>query len=189
MIKAVIFDCFGVLVEDALSALRQRIGPEEQQQIIDISHASHRGLIDSEDSNRQIAALLKMSPEQYVLTIQNGEVKNQKLMEYIANLRKNHKTAMLSNISAGGVKKRFTDSEIAGHFDVVVASGDIGYAKPEPEAYEIAADRLGVLLKECVFTDDKEEYCDGARAVGMRAIMYENFEQFHGELEELLTNE
>jgi putative hydrolase of the HAD superfamily len=188
MIRAVIFDCFGVLVEDALSVLCQQLAPTERQQATDIMHAAHRGLVTPEDSNKQIAALLGMSREAYRAAIRDGEIKNDELLEYILALRGQYKTAMLSNISTGGITRRFTPQELA-LFDTVVASGDIGYAKPEPEAYEITADRLGVRLDECVFTDDHEEFCEGARGVGMQAILYTNFTQFKADLEKLLASE
>jgi FMN phosphatase YigB (HAD superfamily) len=44
-----------------------------------------------------------------------------------------------------------------------------------------------VRLEECVFTDDREDYCEGARAVGMQAILYKNFTQFRADLEKLLS--
>ncbi len=78
---------------------------------------------------------------------------------------------------------------MAKHFDTVVVSGEIGYAKPEPEAYEITADRLGVRLDACVFTDDREHFCEAARAVGMQAIHYQNVDQFRQDLEGVLSHE
>jgi HAD superfamily hydrolase (TIGR01509 family) len=68
-----------------------------------------------------------------------------------------------------------------------VSSGEIGYAKPEPEAYEIVAQRLGVRLDECVFTDDRADFCEAARAVGMQAIEFTGLEQFRHALEPLLA--
>jgi HAD superfamily hydrolase (TIGR01509 family) len=60
-------------------------------------------------------------------------------------------------------------------------------AKPEPEAYEITADRLGVRLEECVMIDDRLELCEGAQAVGMKAIMYKGLKQLKTDLESLLA--
>jgi len=187
MIRAIIFDCFGVIIDDALSVLCQQLGPEERREATDIMHASHRGLIAPEESNRKVAALLGMGMQQYRAAIQDGEIKDRALLEYIVQLKAQYKTAMLSNIGLGGITRRFTSEELA-CFDAVVASGEIGYAKPEPEAYEITASRLGVRLDECVFTDDHEEYCEGARGVGMQAILYTNFTQFKADLEKLLAD-
>lgn len=72
------------------------------------------------------------------------------------------------------------------HFDAVAASGDIGYAKPEPEAYEIITERLGVRLDESVFIDDRQEYIDGALAVGMRALLFTSNKKLQQDLAPLL---
>jgi len=69
---------------------------------------------------------------------------------------------------------------------VVVASSNIGFAKPEARAYEITAEKLGVRLDECIMVDDVEAYCLGAEGVGMQAIRYQSFDQMKNELEVLL---
>lgn len=187
MVKAIIFDCFGVLVEDALAALCQELPPEKRQEAVGLMHAAHHGMLQSTDSNEQIAALLGMKLPAYQQAIRDGEIKNYPLLEYIAELHRKYKTAMLSNVSKGGITRRFTPLELS-YFDTVVASGEVGYAKPEAEAYELTADRLGVRLEECVFTDDREQYCEAARGVGMQAILYKDFTQFRAELEALLAD-
>lgn len=116
-----------------------------------------------------------------------GEFKDQDLLQFVAALRKQYKTAMLSNVDADSLSRRLPDEELQEYFDTVVISGEIGYAKPEPEAYGTVADRLGVRLDACVFTDDREEFCEAARAVGMKAIHYKSSDQFKRELHELLA--
>ena len=44
--------------------------------------------------------------------------------------------------------------------------------KPDPEAFLGAARSLGRSVKDCIFVDDREKNCAGARAVGMRAIHF-----------------
>lgn len=186
MIKAVIFDCFGVLIEDSLKAIREKLDTKDREDIESLLFACHRGLITAEESSAQIARILGLNSHEYRQVITAGEVKNQPLMDYILEIKKSYKTAMLSNISIGGLKSRFTDEELTKHFDVVVASGEIGYAKPEAQAYEIVAERLGVRLEECVFTDDIDRYCEAARGVGMQAFTYESFEKTKQALMHLL---
>ncbi len=191
MIQAVIFDCFGVLVTDALQAicddLRVR-DPVAADQVRSLVQLANRGLADPEASSRQVAAILGTTYEAYRDQIRDGEVRNTQLLEYVGRLRETHKTALLSNIGEGSLLRRFTEEELAQYFDTVVASGEVGFAKPEPEIYEICADRLGVRYDECVFTDDREEFCEAARAVGMQAIVYKDFAQFRTDLEKLLSS-
>ena len=54
--------------------------------------------------------------------------------------------------------------------DAFVDAVDIGVRKPEPAAYQRAAEALGVAPDQVVFLDDTPECVDGARAAGMHAI-------------------
>ncbi len=192
MIKAIIFDCFGVVLTDALLLVRQELqrdDPQAAAQVKDIITANNHGLMEPAESNKRIAEVLHISVDELKDRVAGSEVRNKELLTYISSLRKKYKTAMLSNIAATSLARRFPHNELDEYFDVVVASGEIGFAKPEPEAYEITADRLGVRLNECVFTDDRELFCDGATSVGMQAILYTNFAQFKQELNVVLSRE
>jgi putative hydrolase of the HAD superfamily len=70
--------------------------------------------------------------------------------------------------------------------DVVVYSHEIGVRKPDPAAYLLVCDRLGVAPAEAVFLDDKEVAVDGARAVGMAAVLFRDNAQAVADLEALL---
>ncbi len=96
---------------------------------------------------------------------------------------------MLSNVSGGSLDRRFSAEEFDRCFDAVVASGEIGYAKPDIEAYQITAARLGVEPAECIFIDDREHYCAGARQAGMQAIQYVTFVQLQRELDAIMIKE
>ncbi|HSX05806.1 MAG TPA: HAD-IA family hydrolase [Candidatus Saccharimonadales bacterium] len=191
MIRAVIFDCFGVVISDALSVMTGELyqaHPEAEAQVHRWLDQANKNEISSEELSTRMSALFGLSFDEYRAQLFQHEVKDQVLLDYIADLRSHHKTALLSNIPKGSLQRRFSSEELARYFDAVVASGEVGYAKPEAEVYEITADRLGVRLDECVFTDDREPYCEGARRIGMQAILYQDFSQFQRELEVLLAN-
>jgi HAD superfamily hydrolase (TIGR01509 family) len=157
------------------------------QEIWDLIALTNKGLMDAEDSARRIAEIFGLTFDEYRQQLGHGEVKDQKLLDYIKSLRGSYKTAMLSNVGVGSLARRFADGELERYFDIEIASGEIGYAKPEAPAYEITAERLEVRLEECVFIDDRQEYCDGAQAVGMEAILYKNYAQLRSELERILV--
>jgi epoxide hydrolase-like predicted phosphatase len=71
-------------------------------------------------------------------------------------------------------------------FDATVISGDVGLHKPQPEIYELGAERIGVPPAECVFVDDLRENVDGAEAVGMTAVLHREAAATVARLEELL---
>jgi putative hydrolase of the HAD superfamily len=58
------------------------------------------------------------------------------------------------------------------HFTALTYSCEIGVAKPDHRAYTIAAARLGVQPRDCVFIDDTEANVLAAREVGMRAEVF-----------------
>ena len=191
MIRAVIFDCFGVLMVDSfehmLAPVRER-DPALVARILAISAANNRGQLSPSQARNKTAKLLGLTPEEFEQQKSAGEVRNNDVLDFAASLRAEYKTAMLSNVGSAGLTRRFVAGELEEYFDVVVASSDIGFAKPEPEAYEIVAERLGVRADECVMIDDREEYCAGARAVGMQAICFESLAQLKREFVPLLEN-
>lgn len=188
MIKAIIFDCFGVLLTDALQATVDELrhsNPDVAEAIVKSVTLSSKGVIDAQTSRMEVADLLGLTMDEYIDKIRTGEVKNVQLLSYIKQLAKDYKIGLLSNVLKGGLEVRFTSDELS-VFDAVVSSGDIGYAKPEAQAYEITAERLGVRLNECVMIDDREDYCSGAIGVGMQAIQYQSFDQLKSELGKLI---
>jgi phosphoserine phosphatase len=75
MIKAIIFDFFGVLITDALEAIiadfRKR-RPEIADQVVATVHLASRGIIDRQESSKTIASLLGVSVEEYAKRIKDG---------------------------------------------------------------------------------------------------------------------
>ena len=189
MIKAIIFDLFGVLVTDALSAVIAELSttqPAVAQQIVRIVAASNAGMLPHEESRAAVAELLGITVDEYAQRVRDGEVRNQPLFDYILELRKSYKTALLSNAGTKSLEVRFAPGELDNYFDVIVVSAVIGFAKPEARAYEIVAEKLGVRLDECVMIDDRGLYCEGARQIGMQAILYQSMPQLKRELGDIL---
>jgi HAD superfamily hydrolase (TIGR01509 family) len=67
-----------------------------------------------------------------------------------------------------------------------VISGDVGLHKPQPEIFRLGCERVGLEPKACVFVDDLRENCEGAKAVGMTAVLHRGADTTVPELERLL---
>lgn len=67
-------------------------------------------------------------------------------------------------------------------FDAVIFSCLEGINKPETAIYEITLERLGVQAKEAIFIDDKEENIKGAKKVGINTILFRTPELLSMEL-------
>jgi epoxide hydrolase-like predicted phosphatase len=93
------------------------------------------------------------------------------------------RTGLISNSMGEGRYDRSTFPEF---FDGVVISGEVGLHKPQPEIFQLGAERAGVAPEDCVFVDDLRENCEGAEAVGMTAILHRGADTTLPRLEELL---
>jgi len=70
----------------------------------------------------------------------------------------------------------WADSPLAPLFDHVIFSCRVGMLKPEPGIYQLAAGRMGVSPRDCVFVGDGgSDELAGAKAVGMRTIQARHF--------------
>lgn len=59
---------------------------------------------------------------------------------------------------------------VLAEFDYTVEGRTDGVMKPDPRAYELMVERMGVPAQECVFIDDQRVNLEGARAVGMQTV-------------------
>lgn len=190
MIKAIIFDCFGVFIGNPYKIRVQAMEQSDPEKAIimhEINRASDRGFLNRQDTAEQMAELIGISTEEFLAEQDKGEVRNEELVAFVKTLRPQYKVAMLSNISSRErLDVRFEPGQLDELFDTVVASGEEGYIKPESEIYEIALRRLGVLPEECVMIDDIKEFCEGAEAVGIHAIQFLNTQQCITDLNALI---
>lgn len=67
-------------------------------------------------------------------------------------------------------------------FETVVDSAFVGCRKPEARIYELTLERIATPAEHCLFVDDLEHNCDGAREAGMQAIHFRDNEQAIAEI-------
>ena len=70
-------------------------------------------------------------------------------------------------------RQLLSDLDLAGYFDDLLFSGDLGIAKPRPEVFAAVADRAGTTPVRVVHVgDDWDTDIRGALAAGCRAVYY-----------------
>ena len=67
-------------------------------------------------------------------------------------------------------------------FDVILFSAEEGLTKPASRFYEMAAMKMDVSPKECIFIDDNIDNVRGAVAIGMKGIQYVDGDQIKKEM-------
>ena len=83
--------------------------------------------------------------------------------------------AIITNFNeAGQQHEKIAAAGLAGLFQHVFVSGEIGHAKPDPRIFHHAAATLSVPIKECVHIGNSwESDVEGALAAGADAIWFE----------------
>ena len=134
MIKAVIFDCFGVLMVDAITAY-QDLHPEIASDLDDLDRQADAGFISQAE---QIEGYKKLTgdDEQTIVNYLRKEHRlNEPIVQMIKQLKVSYKVGMLSNIGAKWYQQ-LVPEDVRDLFDVTVLSHEIGMVKPSPEIFD-----------------------------------------------------
>ena len=187
MIKAIIFDCFGVLTNDGWKALREEYctTKELQDAAHDLDVAVNSGFMNNAEFVSRVASLFGLNREEVEHKFGTRHT-NTTLFSFIeSTLKPKYKIGLLSNAAYNMLDELFLPDQVA-LFDAVTLSCDLGIVKPDERIYADIAAKLNVTAEECLFTDDIERYCTAARDTGMEAITYDSFSQFERDLQKLL---
>ena len=185
MIRALIFDCFGVLYWDHINRMYNLVRPDQFRELSDLIHACDHGFITSDDLVGAIADLAGISREAVAAVIREKHTRNDELVARVEKLRNDYKTAMLTNMGSETLDTIFNEEERARLFDAVVVSSEVGLIKPSRDIFEDTLERLGVQPEETIIIDDRPVNIDGAERLGMKTILFATNEQFERELKRL----
>lgn len=179
MIKAVIFDCFGVLVIDNWSDFASSLPhKQDQEEAHDLGRQCNLGLIDEQEFFERIAILSGKKSDDLKHLLLKGNKKNLRLLDFITSLRQQGtKIGLISNIGSPWIRTDLLTPAEQQLFDDMVLSFEVGIAKPDPKIFELACQNLGIKPSEALFTDDIKDYCNAAEAIGISAVHYKHFDQ------------
>ncbi|MHC4310104.1 MAG: HAD family hydrolase [Planctomycetota bacterium] len=136
------------------------------------------------DRFAELLSELGLSQDQTEDTIQASqkkarEIENRVLFDGVAETlsrlkEKGIRLAILSDTESHEerVRQRLADLNIEQYFDVVLTSIDIGYIKPEPQAFEAVLRKLNSSKKESVFVGHDLDELQGALDFGIDCIAY-----------------
>jgi putative hydrolase of the HAD superfamily len=72
-------------------------------------------------------------------------------------------------------------------FETVVDSGFVGCRKPESKIYAMTLERIALAPEACLFVDDVEVNCEGARRAGINAVHFRDNVQAIAEIRAALS--
>jgi putative hydrolase of the HAD superfamily len=187
-IKAVVFDCFGVLIVPARTLLYEAY-PELGQQIGMLERRSDMGLIDRDEFVQSVANLTGVSADEIKNKYYDVNARSKGALDWVRQLRATgeYKIGLLSNIGHGWIEGFLEQTDSGALFDEVVLSCNVGMVKPSPEIFTLMAQNLQVPADECVMIDDLEPNIAGARKAGMNGIVFRALSQAQNEFEKIVS--
>ena len=73
-----------------------------------------------------------------------------------------------------GCEASLKSNGVYDYFDAIVTSEDVVHGKPDPQCYQIAAERLGTNSADCLVAEDLPAGLTAAKSAGMTAIAVED---------------
>lgn len=182
MIKALIFDFGGVIVRTEDHSPRhawdERLGlpvgsVERAVHHSDIWIQAQLGRITYQSYWEGVAEMLYMRKDEIDELRRDyfsGDRINYRLVTLIRELREQgYPIALLSNESVK-LRDRLHELKLDDLFDHILISAEIGVMKPDPTAFRVALQTLGVAPQEAIFVDDALPNVRGAQQLGIHAI-------------------
>ena len=191
MVKAIIFDFFGVvgLSTYQIVADKYALSPDQRLGLKDLHKAFDKGFINEQEFLQTYASTINQPYDKFVkdfyLSKKRFEASEQ-LLNYITELKKTYKTALLSNVNEGAYKEFI--APYIGYFDEVMLFFQVNIVMRVEDIYELMAAKLGLDVSECIMVDDNYINCQGAAAAGMQDILYKDFSDFKPKLIEIINS-
>ncbi len=180
LIKAVIFDMDGVLIEakdwhyEALNKALGLFGMEISRYDHLVTYdglptkkklemlSSERGL------PRELHEFINDMKQQYTLEIVYAQCKPRFYHEYALSRLKQegYKLAVASNSIRKTVQILMEQSALIDYLEFYLSNQDVKNGKPDPEIYNKAIYRLGLLPHECLIIEDNDKGIQAAKASG-----------------------
>ena len=179
--KALIFDCDGTLVltgDMHIAAftyaftlqgavldrdfLKMRDGMARSEMIA--------AWIEATGGTLDVARLIRDSIDRAAALAQSGGCKPNPPVAALAQAWGDRPSAVASNGEAKVVLATLESCALASLFDTIVTLSDVQRPKPDPEMFQLAAERLGVAPTDCLVLEDSAQGLDAARRAEMTAL-------------------
>lgn len=185
MIKAVIFDMDGVLIEakewhynalnKALNLFGYNISRHEHLTDYDGLPTSRKldMLSVERDLPTGLHAFINEMKQLYTMEIVYGQCKPTFVHQYALSSLKNlgYKLAVASNSIRNTVEVMMDKADLSRYLDLQLSNEDVSRAKPSPDIYTKAILDLGLMPEECLIVEDNENGIKAARASGAHVLV------------------
>jgi epoxide hydrolase-like predicted phosphatase len=184
MIDAVIWDLGGVILRTEDTSARQiweerfAMKPWDLERLVfgnPVSQQATRGEASSDDVWKFVQESLRISDDElHSLRFDffEGDQVDAKLMDLIYAIKAKCKTGLITNAWPDARQLIEDELQVAGAFNEIIISAEVRVAKPDPEIYRMMLEKIDLIPERTLFIDDFIENIDGAKAVGMHALLF-----------------
>ena len=191
MIKAIVFDMDGVLIEakdwhyEALNRALRLFGFE-------ISRYDHLTTFDGLPTKRKLQILsaehdlparlhdfINEMKQQYTMELVNALCKPRFNHEYaLSRLRaRGYRLAVASNSIRSTIEVMMQRAALEQYLDFTISNQDVTKAKPDPEMYTLAITRFGLSPQEVLIVEDNENGVRAAIASGAHVLQVQDVDE------------
>lgn len=189
MIKAIIFDFYGVICSEIGSHWYKTRAPQElvPELMRMYDCPSDLGTLSEEEFFEGIGRSVHASGVETRKEWFRAAVIDEGTVSLIQELKDEYRLAICSNGSSRMFRDILNTTNITDAFHTIVCSSEVGMAKPNHDMYLLTLERLGVRAEEAVFIDDRAVNIEGAEAVGIKGLLYTDASTLRKDLQSLLN--
>lgn len=185
MIKAVIFDMDGVIIDSEPIheyAMEETLKPHG----VDFAKINDSSFLGKTPKSlfTKLKVMFNLSVDVNELVERKADLAMEKMqqlgpipgvVELIKELHaKNYKLAIGSGQERFVIDNVLSNFGLTDFFREIICSGDYKKPKPDPEVYLRCAEKLGVKPDECVVIEDAPSGVKSAKSAGMKCVGYNN---------------
>ena len=180
---AILFDMDGTLVDseviwvDAIEAALRRRGVELTHEDVvrlvyghawpDIFREIARRYPDAYPSRQAMEAI---TVPLYIQCSQQRDIRIQPSIDLLRKLAQRYPVAIVSGSTCARIQQTINDLQIGDCVATFVGCEDVPIGKPDPAAFRLGAERLGVPAAACLVFEDSAAGVQAAKAAGMRCV-------------------
>jgi len=190
MIKAIVFDYFGVIVEDSVvfKWIRKNISnPEPCMKGINEGIAKwDLGEIEYSDFKNIISQNTGIPADQVFHTFFENITVYQDTVNLIRSLKEKYKIILFSNGPKENPYEMLRNQNIENLFDEIIISAEHKMKKPDPKFYELMLSIGGIDASEAIFIDDRQINVDAGNNFGIKSLLFTDAPTLEKDLSALL---
>lgn len=128
---------------------------------------------------------IKLAEERFHALWNHTFRENDSMTEILTVLKSKYPLFLLSNTNESHWNFLESTYRVSRHFQELVLSFEVGYAKPQEEIYRHTVEKTGLNPENCVFIDDLPVNIEAADKVGLQTIQFESSKDMVRKLQEM----